>query len=105
MSFAYKRHFDAVTKYSESRSELAALYVNCKNIEGNNMNFVIKNIFFPKIGKKNDQTTVSDADRDITSLGSSENVGKTCFREYPFTLGFGFLSQHWKPMTDLFVST
>ena len=32
--------------------------------------------FFPLIGKKNNQTSVSDADREIPTLGSPDNAGK-----------------------------
>ena len=33
--------------------------------------------FFYVIGKKNNQTSVSDADRDIPTLGSTNNAGNS----------------------------
>ena len=58
---------------------------------------------FNVIGKKNNQTLVSEADREILTLGSTENAGnlvKPRFRHYPFTLGLGFHDLHRKPMLD-----
>ena len=54
---------------------------------------------FDVIGKKNNQTFVSDADREILTLGSTDNA-KLRFRHYPFTLGFGFLGLHRRSMLD-----
>ena len=49
---------------------------------------------FNVIGKKNNQTSVSDADRQIPTLGSTDNAGNSVnfvsgFWYYPFTFGFG----------------
>ena len=52
------------------------------------VNILLKASIFPEIGKKNNQSSVSVADR------------KTRFRHYPFTLGLGFLGLHRRPMID-----
>ena len=44
-------------------------------IKGNNRNIVIKIRFFPIIGKENNQSPVSDADREIPALGATDNAG------------------------------
>ena len=52
------------------------------------------NNIFNVIGKKNNQILVSDADREIPTLGSRDNAGKLSeprFWHYPFTMGLGFL--------------
>ena len=49
--------------------------------------------------KKNNQTSVLDADREVPALGSTE-MSETSFRYYPFTLGLGFLGLHRRPMID-----
>ena len=64
-------------------------------------------IIFNIIGKKNDQTSVSDAGREIPSLGSTD-IRKLCiprFRHYPLTLGLGFLCLHQRPMIDYIYHT
>ena len=58
---------------------------------------------FNVIGKKNNQTSVSDADREIPTLGSTDNAGNSgepSFWHCPLTLGLGFLGLHRKPMID-----
>ena len=55
--------------------------VNCKNLKA-----IIR--FYSIIGMKNNQSSVSDADR------------KPRFRHYSFTLGLGFLCLHQRPMID-----
>ena len=52
------------------------------------------NFFFNFIGKKNNQTSVSDADREITTVGPTEKMGKPRFRHYRFTLELRFLDLH-----------
>ena len=42
-----------------------------------------------KVRKKNNQTSVSDADREIPNFGSTDNAG---VRHYPFTSGWDSLS-------------
>ena len=52
-------------------------------------------MIFNVIGKKNNQ--------EIPTLGLTDNAGnsvKRRFRHYPFTLGFGFLYLHHRPMID-----
>ena len=44
--------------------------------------------------KKNNQTSVSDTDREIPTLG------KPCFRHYPCSLGLGFLGLHRGPIAN-----
>ena len=53
------------------------------------------------IDKRNNQILVSNADREIPTLESTEN-GNPLFRHYPFTLGLGFHCLNWKPMLDSF---
>ena len=55
---------------------------------------------FTVIGKKNYQPSVSDADREISTLVSTDTAGKPRFRHYPFNLGLGFLGLHRRPMTE-----
>ena len=64
---------------------------------------------FNVICKKNNQIYFPDSDREIPSLGSTDNagnsvkcrkLGKPRFRQYPFTLGLGFLCLHRRPMID-----
>ena len=58
---------------------------------------------FNVIGKKYNQTLVSDADREIPTLGSTDNAGNSSeprFQHYLFTLGLGFLDLHRQPMID-----
>ena len=49
--------------------------------------------FFNVIGKKNNQTSISDADREIPTLGLKDNAGNEV-QHYPLTLGLGFLDLH-----------
>ena len=64
----------------------------------NNECFFLNNVNV--IGKKNNLTSVSDADREIPTLGSTDNAGNAV--NYSFTLGLGFLCLHRRPMTDSF---
>ena len=70
-------------------------------------------IFLNVIGKKNNQTSVSKADREIPTQGSTDNAGngKSSFLHYPFIftefpalsvdprVGL-FLCLHQRPMID-----
>ena len=48
-------------------------------------------MIFNVIGKKNNQTVVSDADREIPTLGQMENAGKMSFLTIVYTyFKFGF---------------
>ena len=53
---------------------------------------------FNIIGKKNNQTWVSDADRDIASLGPTDSARNSV--NLVSALGFGFLGMHRRPMID-----
>ena len=62
-------------------------------------------IFFPiqEIGKKNNQSSISDADREMPTLGSTDNAGNSVnlvSGVIRFSLGLGFLGLHRRPMTD-----
>ena len=49
-----------------------------KNIKGNDRNDVIKTTIFPIIGiKKNNKSSVSDADQEIPTLGSMDDAGNS----------------------------
>ena len=50
---------------------------------------------FNVIGKKNNQTSVSDADQEIPTLGSTDNAGNSVNL---FTLELGFLCLHQRLM-------
>ena len=79
----YKRYLCAVTQNCEWHSKVA--------------------IIFPIIGKKNNQSLVSDADREIPTLRSTDNAGNSVnlrLRHYPSTLGLEFLGLHRRPVTD-----
>ena len=41
------------------------------------VNILFKTSIFPIIGKKNHQSSVSDADREISTLGSTKNAGNS----------------------------
>ena len=41
------------------------------------VNFLFKDSICQRIGKKNNQSSVSDADREIPSLGSTDNACKS----------------------------
>ena len=65
-------------------------------------------MIFQRIGKKNNQSSVSDADRKIPTLWLTDDAGNSvepCFRHHPFTLGLGFLGLHRKQMTDFIYNT
>ena len=74
------------------------------------VNILFKTSIFPIKGKKNNQSSVSDADQEIPSLGSMDNAGnsdnpiQSIFRprsqHFPFTLGMGFLGLHRRLMID-----
>ena len=59
---------------------------------------------FYVIGKKNNQTSVSGADQEIPTLGSTYNAEHevSSFRHYPLTRGLGLLGLLWRPMFDYF---
>ena len=55
------------------------------------------NDYFNVIDKKNNQTSVSDADRQIPILGPTDNAINSVNLVsgiFPFTLGLGFLGLH-----------
>ena len=59
--------------------------------------------FYSIIGKKYNQLSASDADREIPTLGPTDNAGNEVnrrFRQHPLALGLGFLCLHQKPMID-----
>ena len=62
------------------------------------VNILFKTSIFHRIGKKNKQSSVSDADREIPTLGSTDNAGNLV--NHSFTLGLGFLCLHRRPMID-----
>ena len=67
------------------------------------VNIPFKTSVFRIIGKKNNVSSVSDANREIPTLGSTDNAGnevKPRFRHYPFTFELGFLGLHRRPMID-----
>ena len=41
------------------------------------VNILFKTLIFPIIGKRNNQSPVSDADREIPTLGSKDNAGNS----------------------------
>ena len=41
------------------------------------VNIIFKTLIFQRIGKKNNQSSVSDADREIPTLGSTDNAGNS----------------------------
>ena len=59
-------------------------------------------VIFPIIGKKNNQSSVSDVDQEIPTLRSTDSAGNSvpCFQHFPFTLGLGFLCLHQRLMID-----
>ena len=59
----------AVTKYTKWRSELPSYNVI--------VNILLKFRFFPIIGKKHNQSSVSDADQEIPTIGSTDNAGNS----------------------------
>ena len=66
-SVIYKRSIRAVTKNAECWPPYS---VNCKNFKE-----IIR--FYLIIGKKNNQSSVSDADRETETLGSTDNAGNS----------------------------
>ena len=48
--------------------------INCKKNKGNYRNNAITTMIFPVKGKKNNQSSVPDEDREIPTLGSSDNA-------------------------------
>ena len=74
---------------------------NSEKVKRNNRNIVMKTTIIPIIGKKNNQSLVSDAHLEIQTLRSTgQKLGKPCFQHYLFTLGLGFLGLHPRLMTD-----
>ena len=55
-------------------------------------------MIFNVIGKKNNQTSVSDADREIPTLGSMDDAKNSV--SLVFTFRLGFLCLHRRPMRD-----
>ena len=67
------------------------------------LNILFKTSIFQRKGKKNNQSSVSDADREIPTLGSTNNAGNSVnprFQHCPSTLGLGFLGLHQRPMIE-----
>ena len=67
-SVVYKRHLRAVTKNSDWRSALAAIQRKLQKFQRNNT-------IYSLIGKKNNQSSISDADQEVPALGSTDNAG------------------------------
>ena len=66
MSVVYKRHLHVITKnYVRS---WAPYSINCRSSKE-----IIR--FYSIIGKKTNQLSVSDADQEIPTLGSTDNAG------------------------------
>ena len=65
---AYKRYLRAVTKTPNDVWSWPSYHVNCKYS-------FFKTSIIPIIGMKNSQSSVSDADREIPTLGSTANAG------------------------------
>ena len=64
---------------------------------------LVKTSIFERIGKKNNQSSFSDADREIPTLWSTDSTGNSViprFWHHPFIFGLGFLCQHGRPMID-----
>ena len=60
---------------------------------------------FQRIGKKNNQSSVTDADREITTLGSKDNAGNSVnlisgIIRSPSVWDLGFLYLHRSSMID-----
>ena len=58
------------------------------------MKYYYKIMYYPVIGEKNNQSSVSDADEKL------QPSGETRFRQYLLTVGFGALGLHRRPMID-----
>ena len=84
-SVVYKHYLCAVTTFS----------VGCRTVLI--VNVLSKTSIFQRICKKNNQSSVSDVNREIPE---TPRDGKPRFRYHPFTLGLGFLCLHWRPMID-----
>ena len=68
------------------------------------VNVLFKTSIFQRKGKKNNHSSVSDADREIPTLRSTNNAGNSVnlvsVYRYLFTVGLGFLGLHRRTMTD-----
>ena len=62
----YKRCLRAIMKTAKWRLELAVIKSYCK--------YYFLSFNFPIIGMKNNQSSVSDADQEIPTLGSTDNL-------------------------------
>ena len=65
-------------------------------------NIIFKTSIFQRVGKKNNQSSVSDADREIPTRGSTDNAGNSVnfvSGITPFTHGLGFLDLPRGPMS------
>ena len=70
--------------------------------------FLIVSCFpFDAIDKNKNQSSVSNADQEIPTLGSTDNIGNSVnlVSDIMFTLGLGFLGLHRRPMIDFIVSS
>ena len=76
-SVVYKRSLRAVTKKPNDARSWPSYHVI--------VNILFKNLIFPIKGKKNNQSSVCDADREISTLGSTENA------RYSVKLVFGII--------------
>ena len=84
-SVVYKGSLRTVTKNAEAD-------VRSKPFNKVFVNIIYKaSIFFPVIGKKNNQSSVSDADQEIPTLGSTDNARNS---------GLGFLCLHRRSVID-----
>ena len=55
---------------------------------------------FSIIDKKNNKTSLFDAEREISTLGSTDDAGLPSVRHYPLTRGLRYLGLHHRPMLD-----
>ena len=67
--FFCKRSLRAVTKNAERRLEFDVIHRNYE--------YSLKASTFPITGKKSNQSSVSDADREFPTLGSTDNAGNS----------------------------
>ena len=78
----YKRHLRYVTQNSEQCSEYAVMQVNVNSKtlkETIEILSYLSTTFCPKMSKKNNQPSVSDADQEIPTLGWSTGNVKPSF--------------------------
>ena len=93
MSVVKKRLLRAVTNIFNDIWNWPPYRVNCKKFK--------EIIFYSIIAKKNNQSSVSDADQEIPNLWSTDNARfLPSFLHYQLTHGLGFLGLHRRLMID-----